>query len=304
MSSGALASPNAKMIPMQAYRIALLAIWTAGCIAGYLYSRQFGLPFQTGAPLVLAFLIELSLYAALAFADLRKRLEQLGPKLPAFLIASALVPYITYAVPTALFRWYSPLALLILAAVAVFWFRLLPHGPAVDVMYLVVMAAVTLAGTFGHIYGSPARNVPMAVLGQLMWIRLGVSAVLFFRRMDGIGFGFWPNPREWRIGVLHYLVFLPVGVLLIYFFQFARFAPAPGWAWKAPLTFAGILWVVALSEEFFFRGMLQQSLHALARKANRTRGHVSRIRGSPPAVPPIPQLGIRRPCRCRRLVLR
>jgi membrane protease YdiL (CAAX protease family) len=266
VSEGALESLNAKMIAMQAYRIALLAIWIAGCIAGYLYSRQFALPFETAAPLVLAFLLELSLYAALAFADQRQRLERLGPKLPAFLIGSALVPYLVQAIPIGLFHWYSPFALLILAGVAVFWFRLLPHRPIFDFLYLIVMAAVMLAGAFEHIYGSPGVEVPVAVLGQLMWIRLGVSSVLFFRRMDGIGFGFWPNPREWRIGVLQYFVFLPVGVVLIYAFRFARFEPAPGWPWKAPLTFAAILWVVALSEEFFFRGMLQQSLmHWLGR---------------------------------------
>lgn len=245
---------------MQAYGIALVILWIAGCIAGYFYSQRFALPFETAAPLVAAFLVEISLYAALAFAELRRRLEQLGSKLPALLLASVLAPYLIAALGIGAFRWYSPLALLALASLAVFWFRIVPHRPAFDVLYLGLMAAVTLAGIFGRIYPSPSSEVPMAVLGQLMWIRLGVTSVLFFRRMDGIGFGFWPNSREWRIGLLHYIGFLPLGILLIYFFQFARFSPAPGWAWKAPLTFLGILWVVALSEEFFFRGVLQRSL--------------------------------------------
>ena len=43
--------------------------------------------------------------------------------------------------------------------------------------------------------------------------------------------------------------------------------PGPWWRTLAVLvgTFCGILWVVALSEEFFFRGVLQQALSRLTK---------------------------------------
>jgi membrane protease YdiL (CAAX protease family) len=122
------------------------------------------------------------------------------------------------------------------------------------------MAGLTLARPWDDIYREPSPDLPTPILGQLMWIRLGVVAVLLVRRFEGIGFGFLPTTREWRIGLRYYLYFLPLGGALIFALRFARFDPAPGLWWKLPLTFAGILWVVALAEEFFFRGMLQQLL--------------------------------------------
>ncbi|MCP5111229.1 MAG: CPBP family intramembrane metalloprotease [bacterium] len=122
------------------------------------------------------------------------------------------------------------------------------------------MAGVYMAKVFDGIYPEPVDGLHIEVLGQLMWIRLGISAVLLLRRMGGIGFGFWPTAAEWRIGLWQYLLFLPAGALLMYGLDFARFDPADGFWWKGIGTFFGILWVVALAEELFFRGMLQRWL--------------------------------------------
>lgn len=205
-------------------------------------------------------LVELSLYAGLAFAEVRKRCEQLGAKLPLWLILSALAPYLICSLSTGTFGWSSLALLACLAATVSFWFRLLPRKPVFDVAFLVLMAGVYLAKLFHDIYPPPVPQLRIEVLGQLMWIRLGVVAVLVFRRMEGVGFGFVPARREWVIGLRHYACFMPLGVALMYGLDFARFNPAPGFWWIAPPTFLGMLWVVALSEEFFFRGMLQQSL--------------------------------------------
>jgi len=89
---------------------------------------------------------------------------------------------------------------------------------------------------------------------------LGITLFLIVRREDGTGFGFWPEHREWRIGLQHYAMFLPLGAVLIYLLDFARFAPATGAWWQAPAMFFAFLWVVALGEEFFFRGLLQRWL--------------------------------------------
>src|SRR5260370_30912335 len=101
------------------------------------------------------------------------------------------------------------------------------------------------------------------MLGKLMWIRLGILAVLTIRGLPA-RVGFWPNREEWRIGLIHYVGFLPVGAVLVYVFGFTRFHPAVMSWWRWPLVLAGtffaILWVIALAEEFFFRGFLQHML--------------------------------------------
>jgi membrane protease YdiL (CAAX protease family) len=97
-----------------------------------------------------------------------------------------------------------------------------------------------------------------------MWIRVGLMAVLSLRRIDDARFGFLPTALDWRVGTQHYLYFLPVGAALGYWERFARFRPQmlEWWKFAALLagTFALILWVVALAEEFFFRAFLQQAL--------------------------------------------
>ena len=115
----------------------------------------------------------------------------------------------------------------------------------------------------------PTPHLALAILGKLMWIRLGVMAVLSLRSIEDARFGFVPSPKEWRTGVLAYLYFLPVGLALALVVRFARFHPLPLVWWKFALllvgTFFGFLWVVALAEEFFFRVFLQQ---LLAREAH------------------------------------
>jgi membrane protease YdiL (CAAX protease family) len=209
---------------------------------------------------VAAFLLEISLYAGLGFESVRKRCQQLSAWLPLWLVLSALAPYTLYSVATGVFHWRSLALLAALAAAVSWWFVRLPRKPVFDLAFLALMAGVYLAKLFREIYASPVADLRIEVLGQLMWIRLGVMVSLAIRHMEGIRFGFLPKRAEWLIGLRHFLYFLPPGLLLIYGLHFARFDPAPGLWWKAPATFLGILWVVALSEEFFFRGMLQQWL--------------------------------------------
>lgn len=205
-------------------------------------------------------LVELTLYLGLAFEEVRNRLEALGSRLAGWLVASAVVPFLLYTLSPAPFEWPAFGALVALSAAVSFWYVVLPHRRIVDVVFLVLMAGVYLAKVFKGIYPPPVEGLRIEILGQLMWIRLGIVAVLLLRRLEGIGFGFWPSGREWLIGLRQYALFMPAGVLLMYGLGFARFSPADGFWWKLPGTFIGILWVVALSEEFFFRGMLQRWL--------------------------------------------
>src|SRR5206468_8346743 len=109
-----------------------------------------------------------------------------------------------------------------------------------------------------QIYISPVSQV--YVLGHLMLIRLFASVMLILREVDGTGFGFLPTGVEWKIGLRNFLWFLPPGLALSAALGLLRVKTS--WtelAW-APLQFLGILWVVALSEEFLARGLLQRWL--------------------------------------------
>ncbi len=126
------------------------------------------------------------------------------------------------------------------------------------------MAAVYLSGVFGWIYPRASPHVSLQIMGHLMWVRVGIVAILSIRGFENIHFGFLPSKADWRIGVQAYLIFLPVAAALAYALHSLHLhLPALAW-WKYAAvvagTFAGMLWVVALGEEFFFRGFLQQLL--------------------------------------------
>ncbi len=212
--------------------------------------------------------MEAVFYIMPGFGEVRKAFDRLGgkPLRAVLLAASAVVPYLLEAPRTGTFRLSSFVALLAVVLAAGFWYTWLRPSLWSDLLFLALIAAVYLPTFkfFEQIYGQPAAHVPLAILGRLMWIRLGIMAVFSLRGIPDPRFGFIPSRLEWRIGLLYYLFFLAVGGAVAYFLRFARFhAPAMQW-WKlallAPAMFLAFLWVVALFEEFFFRAFLQRVL--------------------------------------------
>ena len=178
------------------------------------------------------------------------------------LVAAALIPWLTCALGLGQFDAGRLLVLIVLAVLAAGWFLALPGHPVTDVFFLVLMAGVYLARPFRELYPSAPGNLRLDVLGQLMWIRTGVFAVLWFRPFYGEGFGFVPSRRDWIIGLRYYAYFLPAGLVLASLLGFGTFRLAEEYWWRAPATFLGIFLVVALAEEFFFRALLQRRLSA------------------------------------------
>ena len=254
------------MKQMRQFLTTLVVVWTAACIATYVYSLQQNIPSWIALALLPAFLVEFAFYLAPGFPAVRGAFEELGskPLRAALLAASAVIPYLIESFGTGMFRISSLLALLAVALAASFWYAWIRPSIPADLLFLAFMAAVYLSKLFDQIYGRPAPHVALDILGRLMWIRVGLMAVLSLRSMEDARFGFVPTPREWGIGVRQYLFFLPVGAAIAYLLHFAHFKPPALEWWKFALlvigTFLAFLWVVALAEEFFFRAFLQQLL--------------------------------------------
>jgi membrane protease YdiL (CAAX protease family) len=252
--------------PFRKFALTLVTLWLVLAACGFVYAGVLGLPARLAAPVIAAFLWEASFYLVPGFAGIREAIERCwSPRVVATgLVASAVAPYLAYTLPTGTYHWGAMTLLAFVAAAACFWFLLLPMNRLSDAGFILLMAAVKLSGFFDFIYPAVAPKVPLAILGFLMWIRLGVMAILLFRRAEGIGFGFIPTRGEWLIGIREFLLFLPVGLPLALATGFVRYRPMPlgGWQWAGAAlgTFLGMLWVVALAEEFLFRGLLQQRL--------------------------------------------
>jgi membrane protease YdiL (CAAX protease family) len=240
------------------FLLTVLFIWVAGFPAGLFYADQQHISIAAALPALLAVLAELTAYASLSCERARAAWR------PAWLVLAAPLPYALYALPAGVFEWSSAAALAALAALAAGWFGILGSSPAARFGFVLLMAAPVLFRFFPPLLARPHPELRLEFLGQLMWIRVGILTVLRELGPDGIGFGFLPRPRDWRIGIVWYLASLPALLLLAPLTGFARFTPPPDPWWQtaaaAAATFLGILWVVALGEEFFFRGLLQRWL--------------------------------------------
>lgn len=237
----------------------MLIGWPLLIAAGAGYARVNDIPLSVAAPLIAAFLIEYCFYLIPGFEEVRERIARRLPpaRLAGALAASALLPYLVFALGAGQFRWSAAAALAALAAVVAFWYVVFRPGAAADLPLLALLAVVMLAKVFRDIYPDPWPNLRVDILGQLMMIRLGATAMLLLRRVEGVDFGFLPTRTQWKAGVLHFLYFVLVGLPLGLAIGAFRFDPSSALPY-APAVFLGMLWVVALMEEFFFRGLLQQ----------------------------------------------
>ncbi len=241
------------------FRAALLIGWGVLGLAGILYARSRGIPGWAALPVVAAFLVEYPFYLVPAFPSVREHVSGVG--VPAFAVSAAVLPYLACCSGAVEFSW-SGLARVIAVALAVsLWYPVLPASRITDVAFLGLFAAVLLGGYFNPIYAPLHPNFKdlknVIVIPHLSLISMAVMALMLQRHVPETGYGFVPNGREWRIGLLHFVYFVPIGLPLALLLRATHFVtPKP--AWYIVATFVGMLCVVSLSEEFLVRGVLQQ----------------------------------------------
>ena len=210
-----------------------------------------------------AMALEAAFYLSACSPVLRTRLAASFGALPlaAGMVFSAAMPYLVYSLLSGTLRAPALLWLVGIAAILTFWYLRLPHAWWTDVGFVLLFGGVVFSHLFASIFFSPGKVHP-SILGELMWTRTAILAVTWFRGMEGINLSLRPSRREWRIGLLQFAYFLPIGLALGYALQFAKLRPAPeSWgkfAFGAIAQMAGIYLHVALREEFLFRGLLLQ----------------------------------------------
>ncbi len=251
---------------MRNFAWTVIILWVLGGIAGVFYSYQQSIPLSIAAAAIPAILVEVALYVAPGFPDIRKRFAAIQPAVlqGACLLALAVLPYLIYTLGTRSFTWSSFGFLVAIASAISFWYVVLPHKAPSDLALLALLAILLLSDAFKRIYPQLASKAALNILGQLMMIRTVAFAVICIRKLENVGFGFLPEPKDWAAGFRNFVYFAPLGFSLGFAIHFVQLRSDPmPWMKVVPIaiaTFLGMLWVVALSEEFFFRGMLQPLL--------------------------------------------
>jgi membrane protease YdiL (CAAX protease family) len=239
------------------YWTAVGAGWLVMAAAAAIYAGMKGIAAPVAIPVAAAFLAEFPFYLLPAFAP-----EKLAS--PWLLAASALVPYLAYAAPTGELRVGNLLLLSGIAGVLAFWYRVLKRSAPADLLFLTLAAAVMLSRVFDQIYLSPIPKVPLSILGHLMLIRTAAIAVLAIRGDAGARYAFWPSGRDFATGVKWFAGLAPVAAAALWLVGLWQTRPGPRVLLLVPYFF-GFLWVVALSEDFFFWGLLSQRMEKLTK---------------------------------------
>lgn len=213
-----------------------------------------------------AFMIEAMFFISIGFEETRMLFGRIAPQRLQCLmmIVSGVLPYVVATRPGGTFDQHAFLILLGLCAVVSCWYWVLPHRIAYDIGFLVIVAAVIVLRVFGWIYVSPTPRLKIDILGHLMWIRLAIIAMLIQRGWDVGPVSFWPRRHEWQLGAVQYALMIVPLFLFGWLVHLVTFSPKQGdmlkIAGSAVGTFFGILWVVAFSEELFFRGVIAKAL--------------------------------------------
>ena len=128
----------------------------------------------------------------------------------------------------------------------------------------------------GFLYPALSAKLKTDFIGRILWLRLAYWAVLAVRDRGDMGFGFVPARKDWAIGLRYAAYCVPVAAAVLWVVQPMKFKDRLSWGltpWVVLGTFLGFLWVVALSEELFARGILQGNLSRML--GNRWAGVVA-----------------------------
>ena len=260
-------------VSFRTFRWTLLAFNLGLVAAGATYASIHAIPVAIAAPILVALLVQVSIYLVPGFPEVRRWLEFRLPRaqLASLTVAASLAPYLIYSAATEVFAWSALAKLFAFCLVVSFLFLFAPQKSDgflwQDVIVLALLAYPAISGvTFFHeIYATPTPKIPSLVfLGKIMLIPLGATAYLLLRGIGRTGFQLRISGQDLRVGLRNYLFFLPIGVPLALGVGFVRWGPKPVESLvdiaSVVGSVVGIYLVVSLGEELYFRGIIQNLL--------------------------------------------
>jgi membrane protease YdiL (CAAX protease family) len=177
----------------------------------------------------------------------------------AFLPLVVLAPYFIDDLGTTSFHWQGALKLaayLMLPAVLLVPDR--THSAAMigwrDCAAMTVLAVPVAAGWMSGIWWSPA-GVPL--FRPLYSVCSGAYAFLAVRNLQDVGYRLIPRKQDLTYGLANFVGFVIVGIPAGYALHFIRFHARPVSPVVLLVHFIGTYIMIAIPEEFLFRGILQ-----------------------------------------------
>ncbi|HKR83623.1 MAG TPA: CPBP family intramembrane glutamic endopeptidase [Terriglobales bacterium] len=177
------------------------------------------------------------------------------------------LPYIIFSVPRGEFHWVYASGLLGIPVAMAALFEFLPPGgarPSPGKLYwqdVIALALVGLPVEFGWLRGAFPQPA-LSALSKLLLVDSALYAFLVVRGLEGVGYDFRCRARDFLVGVREFASFAPIAIVLGLAVRFITpHADTPPWSsvlGALPVT----VFLIAIPEELFFRGLLQNLLEA------------------------------------------
>ena len=226
--------------------------------------RRYPVGLVPAAAIYVCLLLLFGMWLAPGFAVsrswLRERLRGIGRAVACAGLFTA--PYLIYAAGTADFRWEALAKLLVFAVVPFGLYAVLPaaHPRRMnwqDAFLLLWLALPVFLGKMRGIWNVP---VNLDFMARVFIVAVGAWAFLIWRGVEDAGYEFRFDRVIVREGLLNFVGFaivaLPLGLAL----RFIAWNPRWRGPWTFIFDFVTIFIFIAVSEELFFRGLLQNLL--------------------------------------------
>src|SRR6202012_2018684 len=171
------------------------------------------------------------------------------------------VPYVIVAISYEQFRW-SWFVLYLLLPVAISWllYRASVADPAQrgdwrDFLVLVVLGLAVDLRWF-----EPAWPAHLAVFNKMLLLDTGIYGFLAVRRLEGVGFDLRLRLADLQIGGRELGFYAPIAIALGLALGFLHFHASLPTAPRIVLAWVFTFFFIAVPEELFFRGWMQNLL--------------------------------------------
>lgn len=242
----------------------LLALFFAASLQTYL--RRYPVGALAAASLYISLLLLLALYLAPGFAHTRAWLAaRLRGASRAFACALLFtVPYLLYAAGASDFHAAAFAKLLVFAAVPFLLFAVAPPADPKrmapqDAFVLLWLALPIVLRLTRGIWTVP---INLDFMARLYIVAVGAWSFLVWRGLENAGYEFRFTRATLRAGLLNFAAFSVIGIPLGIAIRFIAWNPR----WRGPWTFTfdlvTIFLFIAVTEELYFRGLLQNLLES------------------------------------------
>jgi membrane protease YdiL (CAAX protease family) len=194
-------------------------------------------------------------FGAAKWLRARLRTRWIRVTLPGTLV----LPYIVFTLPRGqISPTYTLIFLLTPIALAAL-FELAPASGGLGWQDVLVLAAVGIPVEFGTLRGAwPLHG--LGAMPKLLLMDAALYAFLVIRGTPDAGYDFRPRWRDLVIGMREWALFAPVAIGLGLALHFIRFRPYAPYGWQLAAGWLVTFFFVAIPEELFFRGLLQNLL--------------------------------------------